>query len=121
LEVRQETWSDGPGTMLAIILPTEPVPTLFFGLGARGKLAEHVADEAADQAIAYLEAGAGPVDPHSADQLVLPLAGAPEPSSFRVSAVTRHLLTNIDVIRHFVDRAIRCDGAEGEPGVVHVA
>lgn len=120
-ESRQESWPGGPGTMLAIILDTKPVPTLFFGLGARGKLAERVADEAADQAIAYLEAGSAPVDSHSADQIVLPLALAREPSSFRVATVTSHLLTNIDVIRRFVDREIRCEGNEGEPGVVQIA
>src|SRR5262249_18470799 len=85
LDVREESWPDGPGTVLTVELNTAPVPTLFFALGARGKLAEHVADEAVEQALAYLESPAGSVDAHSADQLVLPLALAAEPSHFRVS------------------------------------
>jgi RNA 3'-terminal phosphate cyclase (ATP) len=119
--VREESWSNGPGTFLGVVLATAPVPTLFFDLGARGKRAERVADVAADQTLAYLEAAPGAVDAHSADQLVLPLALAEGPSLLRVAEVTRHLLTNIDVIRHFVDRDITCEGEEGSPGVLRVA
>ena len=62
-----------------------------------------------------------PVDPHSADQVILPLALADGPSEFLVSTVTRHLHTNIAVIRTFLDREITCDGDEGATGVVRVA
>src|SRR5438552_3991721 len=62
-----------------------------------------------------------PVDPHSADQIVLPLALADGPSEFLVSTVTRHHHTNIAVIRTFLDREITCDGDEGATGVVRVA
>ena len=121
VDLTQETWAGGPGTVLALVLDTQPVPTLFFGLGARGKPAERVADEAADQALAYLEAEAGAVDTHSADQLVLPLALAEGPSTFTVPAVTSHLLTNVAVIRRFLDREIVCEGEEDEPGTVRIA
>src|SRR5262249_51814938 len=73
MEYQLETWSGGPGTVLGVELDTQPAPTLFFGLGARGKPAEQVADEAVDQVIAYLGEGPTAVDPHSADQLILPL------------------------------------------------
>jgi RNA 3'-terminal phosphate cyclase (ATP) len=118
--IREETWQGGPGTVLAVQLDTAPVPTLFFGLGARGKPAERVADEAADQAVDYLVAAPAAVDAHSADQLVLPLALAEGESHFSVAQVTQHLLTNIAVIRQFVDRAIACTGAEGSPGAVTI-
>jgi RNA 3'-terminal phosphate cyclase (ATP) len=120
VEIRAETWEGGPGTVLAIALNTTPVPTMFFGLGARGKPAERVADEAVDQALAYLEKPPGAVDSHSADQLVLPLALASGSSEFRLAEVTQHLVTNIAVIRRFVDRDIVCEGAEGEAGVVRI-
>jgi RNA 3'-terminal phosphate cyclase (ATP) len=119
-EIRVETWSDGPGTVLTLVLDTSPVPTLFFGLGARGKPAEQVAEEAVDQALAYLVTNPHAVDAHSADQLVLPLALAEGPSRFRVAMVTQHLLTNIAVIRYFVERTIRCDGPVGQAGVVQI-
>src|SRR5262249_35144557 len=97
-DIAEQTWEGGPGTVLAVTLDTEPVPTLFFGLGARGKPAERVADEAVDQVLAYLDAEAGVADPHSADQLVLPLALAEGPSEYAVSEVTLHLTTNVAVI-----------------------
>jgi RNA 3'-phosphate cyclase len=119
VEIREESWAGGPGTVLAVVLETAPVPTLFSGLGERGKRAERVADEAVDEAFAYLKAGPG-VDPHSADQLVLPLALASGPSAYPVAEVTQHLLTNVAVIRQFVDRDIQLEGAEGAPGWVRI-
>jgi RNA 3'-terminal phosphate cyclase (ATP) len=120
VRIRNETWEGGPGTVLGITLGTAPVPTFFFGLGARGKPAERVADEAADQALAYLKT-APAVDAHSADQLVLPLALAVGPSRFRVAAVTDHLRTNIAVIRRFVDRDIECLTNKDGSGMVRIA
>ncbi len=119
-QLREETWQGGPGTVLAVELNTTPVPTLFFALGARGKPAERVADEAVDQVISYLDAGDALVDAHSGDQLVLPLALAEGPSEYRVAEVTRHLTTNIAVIRRFLERNIACEGEEGGAGVVRI-
>ncbi len=119
-DIREERWPGGPGTMLAVVVETAPVPVLFFGLGARGKPAERVADEAVDQVIAYLDSGDALVDAHSGDQLLLPLALAEGSSEYRVAQVTRHLTTNIAVIRRFLERDIVCDDEEGEPGVVRI-
>src|SRR5262249_6268487 len=119
VETHDEEWDGGPGTVLAVIFEQAPVPTLFFALGARGKPAEAVADELLSDVFAWLDADA-PVDPHSADQLVLPLALAEGASELRVSTLTRHLTTNIDVVRHFLDREITCEGAEDEAGVVRI-
>ena len=120
IDVREESWPGGPGTMLGIELDTQPAPTFFFGLGERGKRAEAVADETVAQVEAYLDSGPAGIDEHSADQLMLPLAFAPEASTFRAACVSRHLLTNIAVIQRFVDRRIECDGEEGKPGVVRI-
>lgn len=119
-DIRQETWDGGPGTVLAVVLGADPVPTMFFGLGARGKPAERVADEAVEEALAYLSAAPAAVDAHSADQLVLPLALADGSSEYTVAEVTKHLTTNIAVIRRFVERDITCTGAEGGPGTVRI-
>lgn len=120
VSIREESWPGGPGTMLALTLDTIPVPTLFFALGARGKRAERVADEAVDQVLSYRHAPTGAVDVHSADQLVLPLALAQGASTYSVTAVTQHLLTNIGVIRRFIDRQLICDGVLGKPGIVRI-
>src|SRR5262249_5010717 len=119
-EIRLESWQGGPSTVIALELPTQPVPTLFFGVGERGKPAERVADEAANEVLAYMAAGGIGVDHHSADQILVPLALADGPSSFRTNCVTQHLLTNIEVVRRFIDREIKCEGAEGEAGVVSI-
>jgi RNA 3'-terminal phosphate cyclase (ATP) len=121
VSIRDEAWSGGPGTILTVVLDTSPAPTLFFGLGARGKPAERVADDAVEQALAYLAVMPPAVDAHSADQLVLPLALAEGPSRVRVAEVTQHLLTNVAVIRMFVDRDIVCEGEKGQPGTVAIA
>ena len=116
-----EEWqASNPGSVAALIFRQAPVPTLFFGLGERGKLSETVADEAADEAIAYRETNS-PVDPHSADQLVLPLAFSRSASEYRTSQVTRHLTTNIATVRMFVDREITVDEEEGKPGSVRIS
>ena len=128
VNIREETWPGGPGTVLALTLDTQPAPTMLFGLGARGKRAERVADEAVDQLLSYLDrlrALTQPgspviVDPHSADQIVLPLALGEGPSEFAVSEVTSHLLTNIGVVRLFVEREIICHGQEGISGSVRI-
>ncbi|MFN4260503.1 MAG: RNA 3'-terminal phosphate cyclase [Gemmataceae bacterium] len=73
-----------------------------------------------EQTSAYIETKPWGVDPHSADPLILPLALAEGPSRFPVAAMTRHLLTNISIISHFVDRSITCAGEEGKPGWVRV-
>jgi RNA 3'-terminal phosphate cyclase (ATP) len=119
--IREEEWPGGPGTVLALQVAGGPVPALFVAIGERGKPAERVADEAADEAIAFLRSGSAAVDPHSGDQLVLPLSLADGPSEYAVSEVTRHLTTNIATIRRFVDRDIAIEGLAGGPGVVRIA
>jgi RNA 3'-terminal phosphate cyclase (ATP) len=120
VDIEEQTWEGGPGTVLALSLPTSPVPGLFFAIGERGKPAERVADEAADELLAHLREGPAAVDLHSADQLVLPLAFAEGPSEYPVARVTRHLTTNITVIGMFLDREIICEGEEGKPGRVRI-
>jgi len=122
--IRIEEWEAAnrfasPGTVAAATFLQAPVPPLFFAIGERGKPAEVVADDAADEAIRFREANC-PVDPHSADQLVLPLAFAKEASEFRTSEITRHLTTHIDVLKLFLDREITLQGREGEAGTVTV-
>ncbi len=84
----------------------ETVPATFVGLGERGKPSEAVADEAVDQLLAFEAVDRGAVDPHSADQILLPLALADGCSIFTVSEVTDHLRTNARTIHAFLDRPI---------------
>jgi RNA 3'-phosphate cyclase len=119
-DVREESWEGGPGTVAAVEIEDGQTPAFFFALGARGKPAEQVADEAAQQVRDYLQSGDAPIDLHSADQLVLPLAFADGPSEYRTTHVTRHLTTNVATLRRFLDRDIVCEGTEGSAGVVRI-
>jgi RNA 3'-terminal phosphate cyclase (ATP) len=110
-------WPGGPGTGIVLVFSGGIVPTLFFGLGELHKRAEKVATEAVNELLAHIATGA-PVDPHSADQILLPLVFADGPSIYYTSRVTQHLLTNIQVVRQFVPREVRCEGQEGSPGRV---
>jgi len=116
-----EEWqAANPGTVAAVIFRQAPVPALFFALGERGKPAEAVADEAATEAIAFQETNC-PVDLHSADQLLLPTVFSPSASEYRTAEITRHLTTNVETVRKFLDRTIEVDAQEGNPGTVRVA
>jgi RNA 3'-terminal phosphate cyclase (ATP) len=99
---------------LLLLAEFQHTRTCFFALGARGKPAERVADEAVDALAAFLSTD-GAVDPWVADQLLLPMAVAKQPSRLRTSSVTRHLLTNAEVIRLFLPVDIAIDGALGQP------
>ncbi|MGE3819343.1 MAG: RNA 3'-terminal phosphate cyclase [Isosphaeraceae bacterium] len=115
---------DAPSPGAAIHLSAEfsaegLAPATFVGLGERGKPAETVADEAVDELLAHLSAPSAAVDPHSADQILIPLALAEGPSAYSVSEITEHLRTNVQTIQAFIDRPIRVeDPTETHPGRV---
>jgi len=109
----------GPGTVVFLVAEYENALAGFTALGARGKPAEKVAEEACAQFIAHHQNGAA-VEPHLADQLILPLALAAGPSAFTTSQITQHLLTNIWVVEQFLPVRFQIEGQEGEPGRVSV-
>lgn len=109
--------SPGKGTLLLIQAQFEHAQSCHFALGALGKRAEQVADEAVAGLEEFLRSD-GAVDEHLADQLLLPLAFADGESRYRTSRITRHLLTNAEVIRLFMPTRIIMEGSEGEPGTV---
>ena len=91
----------------------------YFGLGAKGKPAERVADEAVDALEAFLTTD-GAIDQFLADQLLLPLAFASGISEYRTSQVTQHLLTNANVIYLFTQTQINIQGQIGQPGLIRI-
>jgi RNA 3'-terminal phosphate cyclase (ATP) len=110
-------WSRG--TVLLLLAEFEQSQACFAALGERGKPAERVADEAVDGLASFLQSD-GAIDPWLADQLLLPLALAREPSQIRTSTVTQHLLTNAAVIRQFLPVAIELDGPLGRSATVTI-
>jgi RNA 3'-terminal phosphate cyclase (ATP) len=114
LPVEQVT-ADGkdPGSLVFLWGPRAGFDTL----GARGKPAEQVADEAADAYLTFRQRRAT-VDPHLADQIVLYLAQARGPSSFVTAEITSHLLTNLWVIEQFLGPTFEVRGDLGERGEI---
>ena len=89
----------------------------FSSLGARGKRAERVADEAANALFDFLDSKAA-LDHHLADQILIYLAITPGEHRFTTSKVTQHLLTNIWVIEQFLPVRFEVEGGVGEAGTV---
>ncbi len=89
----------------------------FDALGARGKPAEKVADEAVDAYLAF-RGRRGAVDPHLADQIVLYQAQVQSPSTLVTSEITSHLLTNLWVIEQFLGPTFQVKGKLGERGEI---
>ena len=91
----------GPGNVVFVEIESAHVTELATGFGEVAVTAEAVAEGAMKQMRRYLAAGV-PVGEHLADQLltVMALGGG---GVFRTLALTRHALTNIEIIRQFVD------------------
>lgn len=108
--------SRGPGNVLIVDLAFEHVHEVVTGFGEQGVLAEHVAVHTTKAVRQYL-ASPAPVGVHLADQLLLPLAVAGG-GAFRTLPLSRHALTNIDIIQQFLPVAIRVQPEEGGCTVV---
>ncbi len=109
--------SIGQGTLVFLKAQFENVQAGFSALGARGKRAEQVADEAC-QALEDFLASDTAIEPHLADQLILPMALAQGESCFTTSRITRHLTTNIWLVQQFLPVQFEVNGAEGKPGEI---
>lgn len=113
----EEGKSSGRGTMVFLWAEFENGVAGFTALGAPGKPAEKVAEEACQAFLEYYESGAA-LDKHLADQLILPLALADGHSAFTTCQITQHLITNIWVVEQFMDIGYQVEGSEGERGRV---
>jgi RNA 3'-terminal phosphate cyclase (ATP) len=118
IELQQFT-SYSPGTSLLLLAEFERSQCCYGALGARGKRAERVADEAVDALEAFLESGAA-VDQHAADQLIVPLSIVGGTSELHTNRITQHLLTNVDTVRRFLPVDIVVRGDVGSSGWVRI-
>lgn len=91
----------------------------FSALGARGKPAEEVGQEVG-QALQGFLASKASLDRHLADQVILYAALAHGQTTFTTEALTLHLMTNIWVIRQFLDATIKVSGDLHSPGAIQV-
>ena len=109
--------SIGAGTFFFLKGEFENSVAGFGALGEIGKRAEKVAEEACEDFLQFMQTK-GAIDPHLADQLIPYLALADGKSTFTVSKITPHLLTNIGVVKQFLQTQILIEGKEGEQGKV---
>ncbi|MBD3189343.1 MAG: RNA 3'-terminal phosphate cyclase [Candidatus Heimdallarchaeota archaeon] len=87
------------------------------GLGERGLPAEKVGQTAAQNLIEQLEIGR-PIDYHLADQLIVWMGLSSQPSVIDTTKITLHTLTNIEIIKKFVNVSFEVQGKQGEPGII---
>jgi len=111
--------SAGPGAAVFLFAEYEGVAAGFAAYGRKGLPSDKVAQAACDELLAHHRTGA-PVDPHLADQLVLPAALAQGTSIIVTSAVTGHLLTNLSVVQAFLPVEVEVEGKKGAPGRVTI-
>ena len=109
--------SIGQGTFVFLKAEFQNIKAGFSALGARGKRAESVADEACQALETFLASDAA-IEPHLADQLILPMALAAGESCFTTSRITQHLTTNIWLIEQFLPVRFEVNGVENEPGEI---
>jgi RNA 3'-terminal phosphate cyclase (ATP) len=112
----------GPGQALGIHLAAvmqDETRVGFSFLSERGRSPDKISRRSANFLFQWLDSGMT-VPGHLADQILLPLSLAREPTHYTTSRVTRHLLTNAEVIRRFRPVTIRIDGREGQPGDVRI-
>jgi len=108
-----------PGAALFVAAEYKHVRVGFSSIGARGKSSEAVAEDAAGALLAHNRSGSA-LDPHLADQVLLPLALARTASSFTCESVTNHLKTNAWVIEQFGVARIAIEEQEGKGTLVRV-
>jgi len=111
--------TDSPGTVVFLRAVFAKAIAGSFALGARGKPAERVADEAVEELLAFIDSP-GAVDRHAGDQLLTILALCPHESRYVTQRLTSHLRTNADVVTQVTGRGIDVEPGEAESARVTV-
>ncbi len=118
------------GSHLLVVAAFERTRAGFGALGDRGETPDRAADEAVSAFTSFLKAGAA-VERQLGDQLLVPAAviaaglvppppGIVPATRYTVSAVTKHLLTQAEVVRRFLDVEVAVLGREEDEGEVRV-
>ncbi|NJE54745.1 RNA 3'-terminal phosphate cyclase [Thermococcus sp. 21S9] len=114
---REVSRSLGPGSGIVVWAETDSLRLAGDALGKRGKPAEVVGREAAEELIEQLTPRKA-VDRFLGDQLIPFLAFAG--GEIGVAEITNHLVTNVWVVERFLGKTFEVEGEIGEPGVVRV-
>ncbi|WP_456394690.1 RNA 3'-terminal phosphate cyclase [Thermococcus sp.] len=114
---REVSRSLGPGSGIVVWAETDSLRLGGDALGKRGKPAEVVGREAADELINQLTSRKA-TDRFLGDQLIPFLAFTG--GEIGVTEVTSHLITNVWVVEQFLGKTFEVEGEIGGPGVVRV-
>jgi len=117
-EIVEVKGSSGPGNVILIECEAENITEVFVAFGQESVPAGSVAENVVTAVGAWLGSGV-PVGRFLADQLLLPFALAGG-GSFITSPLSRHSLTNIDVIRQFLDIKIAVENPSDRTCLVKV-
>lgn len=109
----------GPGVGIFLFADYEHMVGGFCAYGRPGLPAEKVAEQVCHALLAHHQSS-GAVDPHLADQLILPAAGLTRSACWTTSCVTKHLLTNVWVAQQFINCTIEIRGQPGQTGEIRV-
>lgn len=109
--------SPGPGTVVFLVAEYAQALAGFTAYGALRKPAEKVAREAARQLVKFHRSKAA-IEPHLADQLLLPIVMSGAEASFTISEATAHLTTNAWVIEQFLGALVEIRPKEGGTRVI---
>jgi RNA 3'-terminal phosphate cyclase (ATP) len=110
----------GPGS--GIVVYAETGSGAIIGsdaLGEKGKPAERVGSEAAENLLSEIRSGM-PVDKHMADMLIPYMAVAKGQSRILTSEITLHTLTNIRITELIAEVKFTVNGEMGKPGSIQV-
>lgn len=92
--------SNGPGNVVLLAATFDSGCTIVSSIGSKGKRAEDVAQDAAEEMRRFLDDGAA-IDEHLADQLLIPMALA-RGGTFITGTPSLHTRTNASVIGRFL-------------------
>jgi RNA 3'-terminal phosphate cyclase (ATP) len=106
LEVCELPAAYGPGNVVCVELAMDTHHEIFTAFGEKGVPAPAVGEAVVRDVREYLASGQ-PVGEHLADQLLIPFAMAGG-GAFRTGPASRHLLTNVDVVRRFLSVSLHC-------------
>ena len=109
--------SPGEGTSVFLKSEYENAVAGFSSLGRKGKPAEEIGKEAAEQFMDFHNTRAC-LDPHLADQILIYLCLTSGESSFTTSLISQHLITNLRVIEKFLNIRYEIKGGLNSEGKI---
>lgn len=118
LEALEVKNAAGPGNVLSIMVESGHITEVFTTFGEKGVSSERVAKACIKEAREYISSTAA-AGRYLADQLLIPMAMAGG-GSFSTLSPSGHTLTNIGIIKRFLDVDITVNPVDGSESLYHL-